>query len=298
MKIKCEDIFLPDIKIDTLNNNIFKINCKKVESKINRNYKIIPFKYFLSLIKNPSLIFYPFIKMKYKYYYKYRVIKDKELALRFKEFYLSKFYNHVNENSLILDFGCGQGRFIGLLNQLGLKKIIGQDIAYFKEWENYKANFVIVPLECETFYPYKDNIFDIIFSIQVIMFLNDKQLEEHIKSLSRILKPGGYLILEDRNSNSLNLKYFKKNKFCPYVHMIEKIKLYLEKYGFEIIEIKTFGNITKKFYSTFSFLIALLLPKKKFDIFEFYNRFWIDKVVKFFIPAGREKLVLFICKKK
>jgi len=289
-----------DILYSKLTENVIEIRC---ENSQNDNKPTIPslsniekFKIIFDFYGNPYLPWNAYIKYKRNYYYNYRIFKDKKLADNFYKFYMEKI--NPKKNWDILDFGCGEGRIIGLLNQLGFKNIIGQDIYFFKKWEYYNANFVITPIKCNKFYPYKDNVFDVVFSIQVRMYLNDSQLEEHIFNISRILKRNGYFIFEDRNEFMINPKHYLANRYCPYIHKRERILNLLAQNNFEIIEEKTFGIDTKYFPRFFGWLRSFLTPKCEFDNFYFYEKSWLDKVLKRYIPKGKEPLHLLIGKKK
>ena len=289
-----------DILYSKLTENIVEIRCKNSQ---NNNELTTPSFSFVEKLKiifdffgNPYFPWNVYIRYKRNYYYNYRIFNDKKLADNFYKFYMDKINPKKNWN--ILDYGCGEGRVIGLLNQLGFKNIIGQDVYFFKRWEYYNANFVITPIRCNDFYPYKDNVFDAVFSIQVIMYLNDSQLKEHIFNISRILKKGGYFIFEDRNEFMINPKHYLQNKYCPYIHKRDRILELLEQNNFEIIEEKTFGIDTKYFPKFFRWLRNLIVFNDKFDIFDFYEKSWLDKVLKRYLPKGKEPLHLLIGKKK
>ena len=292
------DVIEEDITIEKIKNNIFKIKCNK-----NKNEKIIPtlnftekMKLFFNFFANPYFPWNMYIRYKQNYYYNYRIFNDKKLAKRFYNFYLKDL--NKNKNFKILDYGCGNGRVIGLLNQLGFKNIIGQDIYLFKEWERYNAKFLITPTECNEFYPYKNKIFDVIFSIQVIMYLNDEQLVNYVRSISEILKGGGYFIFEDRNENMINPNNYIKNKCCSYIHKRERIIHLLKENNFEIIKEKTFGIDTKYLSKYIKWLRNFIVQKHSYDVFDFYEKSWFDKLLKYFLPNGKEPLHLLICRKR
>jgi len=248
-------------------------------------------------LKNPySPFIYP-IRKKTNYYYNYRLLNDIDLAKSFKDFYFSK-VNIKSKDINILDFGCGQGRTIAILNQLGFENIVGQDILHFEYWKKLKSSFLKIPLGYKDFYPYQEDSFDIAFSFQVHMYLNDELLQNHINNIAKILKNGGYFIFEDRNENMLNPEIYLKNKDCPFIHKRNRVLQLLEKNDLKVIEEKTYG-ITSKHFNNFNQIAqSLIVKKEKFDIFSYRNKSWFDSYLSKKIPKGREPLHLFVCQKK
>ncbi|HBN23050.1 MAG TPA: hypothetical protein DD412_07420 [Holosporales bacterium] len=93
----------------------------------------------------------------------------------------------LDKTDRILDFGCGSGRHTyEFLNQ-GYQNCFGYDIKNYltvrheKELSHFSFS--------EGDLPFKDNMFDLIFSTQVLEHVAD--YPKILKEMSRILKPGG-----------------------------------------------------------------------------------------------------------
>jgi len=248
-------------------------------------------------LKNPySPIMYP-IRKKIEYYYNYSLFHSEKILNEFTKNYLD-LVNLDNKKIRILDFGCGQGRTIALMNRLGFMNIIGQDITNFDYWRKLNASFVKIPLGAKDFYPYKDEVFDIVFSLQVRMYLDKESLINHIKNISRILKVGGIFIFEDRNDKLLDKKYYTSNRCCPYIHNIDELKELLQKNSFEVIKEKTYGIDFQKYSNYLSIARSWFVSKENFDIFDYYPKSKFDNLLIKWQEKGKEPLHLMICKKR
>ena len=99
----------------------------------------------------------------------------------------------------ILDFGCGCGRAIrGLSTLLPNSKIYGTDIdgeaiAWLKGNYSKFAEFSVAPHTPPTIYD--DRMFDFIFGVSVMTHLPEDMQFQWLEELSRITKPGGYVML-------------------------------------------------------------------------------------------------------
>jgi SAM-dependent methyltransferase len=118
---------------------------------------------------------------------------------------------NLNEFRAILDFGCGPGRVIRQFYPLQKKlipnaRIYGADInpdsidwcrrkLVFAEFE---LNDALPPL------PYKAGQFDFIYALSVFTHLTLPQQLLWIDELSRILKPGGYLLVTTHGESFLH----------------------------------------------------------------------------------------------
>lgn len=110
--------------------------------------------------------------------------------------------NLLKKNSArkVLDLGCGTGRHTILLAKKGFD-VYGLDIS--KEGlrqtaESLRKNELKAKLRCGSCYkkfPYKDNTFDAIISVQVIHHNYVKKIRYCISEIERVLKPNGILFV-------------------------------------------------------------------------------------------------------
>lgn len=108
----------------------------------------------------------------------------------------------IGECSSILDFGCGWGRIIRyFMKDIEESKLWGCDpvekmIEICKE-QNPWCNFTQINTRPPT--PYQDNTFDLIYSFSVFSHLSEEMSNLQLAELTRILKPGGMMILTTRS---------------------------------------------------------------------------------------------------
>ena len=105
------------------------------------------------------------------------------------------------KDDLILDLGCGNGRLAEVLdcNYIGIDTSPKMIENARKRYPN-KEFIVSKPLS----FPFPDNHFNKVFCLAVLHHIPSKQLrQEFLKEMSRVLKPGGDLILTvwDLNNN-------------------------------------------------------------------------------------------------
>jgi SAM-dependent methyltransferase len=99
----------------------------------------------------------------------------------------------LNFRSVILDFGCGSGKYVKELRDHGYQAF-GCDIK-MKDEENVDTRFMlqnnILRSIDQEYYklPFEDNIFDLVISDQV--FEHVINYSETISEIARVLKPGG-----------------------------------------------------------------------------------------------------------
>lgn len=112
-----------------------------------------------------------------------------------------------NENTRILDFGCGWGRMARLFfNTVASENIWGVDVdpdiidfcSQNMHHGNYKAIPSLPPMDFE------DNSFDVIFAYSVFSHLAEHAAMGWIKEFSRILKPGGIAVLTTQGRDFLD----------------------------------------------------------------------------------------------
>ena len=100
----------------------------------------------------------------------------------------------LSKDSLILDFGCGNGENVQLFRESGFKTF-GCDINFndsdSKTTRALIDNSIIKLIDTEDYtLPFKDNTFDYIFSNMVFEHVQD--YPSAISELSRVLKPSGF----------------------------------------------------------------------------------------------------------
>jgi len=138
----------------------------------------------------------------------YDVVHSKKNGIQFKwhDLKFKKIYQLINDlnPTEVLDVACGPGTFIG--NCSSIANFTGIDIAEKqieyanKKYGNKNKNFVV----CENAkFPFLDNSFDLITSIEFIEHISSEDFESNLLEMNRCLKPGGTIILTTPNYYSL-----------------------------------------------------------------------------------------------
>lgn len=148
---------------------------------------------------------------------------------------------NFNEQTKVLDFACGTGRFYQLIKDSKCD-YFGLDISFLYLTELAKGLEKGILLYCKKMvqFPFPDNFFDFSFAGSIFTHLGKVQREFYLNELKRTLKPNGYLIISffDDNDipptrhsaeNSLNCNFI----YVPRKEMMELINgLTIEKEGF------------------------------------------------------------------
>jgi SAM-dependent methyltransferase len=195
---------------------------------------------------------------------------DKTTANEFASNYLPEAL-HNGSSREAFDIGCGRGRHVAMLNQLGYS-VTGLDLQSHPYWTRIpQASFMVGTTDCLSFIP--EEVFDLVICVQVLMYLvYDGTALAHIR---RILKRGGTLLLQVTNAENLHTvitkqslaedpylqRYYKQSELCNK----------LAQHNFIIDRIWT-----EKFYTPFFVLPGNILYE--FILSQPLKRFW-DKLV-------------------
>jgi Methylase involved in ubiquinone/menaquinone biosynthesis len=105
--------------------------------------------------------------------------------------YLKQFLKHYNINGLILDAGCG----VGLkMEHLKHYKVIGMDYSLEGLKVAKELKFPLVQASVHKL-PFKDNVFDFVYSFEVLQHLPTwEYIESSFSEISRVLKRNGIFV--------------------------------------------------------------------------------------------------------
>lgn len=224
------------IKWDRYNHVLVWHNKQNNDIKIKKNINI---KKLFDNIKNlfdpldsPFSPLRALTKYRLEKFYK-RTLYDIELAKNWAAHYLKGL--QLPEVPVVLDHGCGRGRNVGLLNQLGYP-VCGQDLGSAHPWWNHlsKSGFQVT-MSPSDHLPWKQSVFDVVLNFEVIGHLDDHQLQRHASQVSRILRPKGYwLILE---ANSLGYNAAAHRKYYGRLHSLQTMQKISREFGFKEIDV-------------------------------------------------------------
>jgi len=133
----------------------------------------------------------------------------------------------VRPGDKILDFGCGNGRLAGFLNEIWSEpafakasagKFVGVDVSQKlidiakQKYSSEKTKFIKID-SLSAKLPFENNYFDMVFSIAVFHhFPSEEYALGIVKELHRVLKPGGKIIVTVWNLwQKQYLKYHQKS---------------------------------------------------------------------------------------
>lgn len=147
-------------------------------------------------------------------------ITDEFIYGRYQIFDEVKFdLKSLKPNSKVLDLGCGTGHLSQFIKDQG-HEVIGLDPS--KEMLRYaKKNFPEINFidGISANLPFSDNVFDYVVSIEVLRYLNKKDVIQTYKEIYRVLKPNGFLNATHVNKYATDFYYIYYNliKFLNFI---------------------------------------------------------------------------------
>ncbi|PKK72775.1 S-adenosyl-L-methionine-dependent methyltransferase [Rhizophagus irregularis] len=112
----------------------------------------------------------------------------------------------TNENMRVIDIGCGTGKWSLEMAEMYPKvTFIGIDISTVFPTETKFSNVTFFLANVLDGLPFEKNTFDFVFQRFLTSSYTNKQWEKVINELIRILKPGGYLELMEKDNNWISI---------------------------------------------------------------------------------------------
>jgi ubiquinone/menaquinone biosynthesis C-methylase UbiE len=145
---------------------------------------------------------------------------------------------HIN----ILELGCGPGKYVGLLANVGFT-VTGVDPLSFPTWGELKKreNIKLLPGVYAEKLPFDDDSFDAVVCLSALLYFENPNVG--LLEMKRVLKPGGLLIV--RTVNSLNFyTAFTGNKLDPaskQLYSPEELLEFVSSHGFNVQHVFTHG---------------------------------------------------------
>jgi len=197
--------------------------------------------------------------------------------------YLFDRYN-IKFGDKLLDVGCGRGDFTKGFKNLGLD-VFGIDREKSNSEMLKEIDIKIIDIENDVF-PFKDGVFDFVFSKSVIEHL--LKPDNFIKEIYRVLKPGGRIIILTPDWQS-QIKIF----YDDYTHMHPYTVTGLG----DLLQISGFKNVSSEIFYQLPILWKFSLIKifsKFLQVFGLVKKIHKNK----FIRWSRELMVLGVGIKK
>ncbi len=198
-------------------------------------------------------------------------------------------------NGRALDIGCGSGKFMRAMNSLGWQ-FEGVEFNKVAVDACRKAGLTVFHGELQTA-AYDDDSFDLITARHLIEHIPDPN--NFVVEVARILKKGGYLVIETPNSQALGRRWFGANWYANDVprHLIlfnpDNLDMLLKKHGLRQVELKTFTT-PKIILNSLDYLIHKRdRPSRKSKLFRLLSRPYVMMAA----IAGRGDIIFAVYEK-
>jgi SAM-dependent methyltransferase len=163
-------------------------------------------------------------------YYR-RTVSDPALARLWCDHYLAGL--SLPRGAAILDYGCGRGRHVGLLTQLGFR-MAAQDLQPRSWWTHFPdCAFQALPAAAPRL-PWASRAFRAVLDINVVHHLDDFQLQALAAEVFRVVEPGGVWILLEANAESYGA--FLPMKYYGRLHCLEHVAQIAADAGFRELD--------------------------------------------------------------
>jgi ubiquinone/menaquinone biosynthesis C-methylase UbiE len=143
----------------------------------------------------------------------------------------------LKANDKVLEIGCGIGSVVFKLSEQGYE-VIGTDIsAEAIAYGQKKYGDIHLEVQAAETLPYGDESFDVVLSFD--LFEHVAATDKHLSEVERVLRPGGYYLLQTPNKYSnviyetLWTKSLQWRRYHPSLHSPGQLKRRLARHGFE-----------------------------------------------------------------
>ena len=184
---------------------------------------------------------------------------------------LLNIYINSKKKLKVLDYGCGEGSNINYLIKNYGYDGYGVDISYPSikvcKKKIKKNKFKLIDFEVGENDDFFNKKFDLIISIDVLYYLNNKDLKNRLISLNKMLKPEGYVFFTMASKKNKYFKFYsdqKKTKDGLYKVDLSPDKNYKKRYKQSI------------YYHYINFVNNESDLKKKFNLFKPLNIGYYD----------------------
>lgn len=189
---------------------------------------------------------------------------------------------HLPRGAAVLDHGCGRGRHIELLSQLGF--IVGaQEVVAHPWWHRLPECFIQkVPASAPRL-PWKDATFAMVLDFLVLQNLPLERLSALASEVLRVLAPGGYWLIAEANDESYGAATMRR--IIGRLHPVTTVREIAARAGFVEIDLTYEGFYAPMFPRAVDFVRKTMHPGA-FDVDDYRSTLAAR------IPASRRKMWL------
>lgn len=195
---------------------------------------------------------------------------------------------NVDHSSCILELGCGPGKYVALLASLGFH-VTGVDPHRFESWDIIERNTdakLLSDVYAERL-PFPDSNFDGAACLGALLYF--KSPEEALKELTRVVKPGGRIVLRTVNRTNL-FTLFTGKKLDPAsknLYTMDELKDIVSKIGLSVQSSYSYGFWPPILSNLWWYIVCVWLTQSM-----------QDRLSRLCPPANRVNNVLFILNQK
>jgi SAM-dependent methyltransferase len=211
--------------------------------------------------RTPLLPFRYITSMRLEGYYS-RTIVDRELALKWSRHYLANL--ELPASATILDFGCGRGRTVGLLSQLG-HRVVGQELRPHRWWSKLRDCGFQTGMDLQRL-PWPDGAFDAVVEVEILHYLAPSQAAAHAREIHRVLRVGGYWLLVEANAAGAGSAHIAKQVGA--LHALADVRTWAAAAGLDEVDVAYEGYYAPRFATAVNFA-RKQLSFANFDLADF-----------------------------
>jgi SAM-dependent methyltransferase len=146
--------------------------------------------------------------------------------------FLDRHTNDLPQDAPILDVGCGSGRHLVHLSNMGFKNLHGFDLSPhgIKNLEAYRPGMNLMVADA-TKMPYGDRSFDAVVMVGIVYEIPDPEAHAQLfREIARVLKPGGRLLFINNSPYHLGERIYTLTQWAGNLFKREELKFFVWRY--------------------------------------------------------------------
>lgn len=203
-------------------------------------------------------------------YYR-RIMVDQEVARLWSRHYLAG--ATLPHGARVLDHGCGRGRHVALLAQLGYE-VFAQDVASHPGWPQLPGAFQVVPPTAPGL-PWTSATFDLVLGVMVIHHMDTEAIARFASEVHRVLAPGGTWLLLEANDESYGARL--PRKLIGRLHALADVRRAAEQAGFVVRDVD-YEGVYASVWPRFVNVMRKVVWPGAFDVADYGS--WLESTLE------------------